>query len=305
MKKQVSYIILFVFLGACTILKTKSENRDFPVDAIISNFNNEEGSVMVVAHRANIYDSLPENSMEGILACIENGIDIIEIDIRKSKDGVLLLMHDEYVNRMTTSKGKVSHLTWDELNEMNLRLTSFGKASGYKIPRLDEVFKACNGKIMINLDKGFWFLKEAYELAIFEGVEDQIILKSYDSYSSVNEQLKDFDSFNFMPIIAQDHYSNIENIEHYLTIEGEKKPKAFELIFDNPTDSIGKLDFNQFIQNQGARTWINTLSDRLCGGRGDDINSEKNWQEVIDLGFSIIQTDHCIELKEYLLKTGQ
>jgi glycerophosphoryl diester phosphodiesterase len=288
-------IVPLLFIVSCTLFQKA------PVKKIIKNYDNESGAVLIVAHRANIYDSLPENSLEGIQACITAGIDIVEIDIRMTKDGHLILMHDETLNRMTTGRGKVNAFTLAEIQQLKLRDGSFGIATNYSIPTLAEVFAVCKGKIMINLDKGFWFLKQATELSDSYGVSRQVILKSYEEKSHIEAQLGTEYYINFMPILVENSFNTLNILPPYLAEDNLNKPEAFEMIFDEATDSIGQALFISSLKEQGCRSWVNTLSDHLSGGNGDNSETpEIGWQAVIDLGFTIIQTDRCLELKEFL-----
>lgn len=293
-----NFYIIFVlfFLSSCLTQK-------HPVKSIIKEFENENSKVMIVAHRANITDTLPENSMEGILKCIEFGIDIIEIDVQRTKDNVLIVMHDETLNRMTNGTGKIHEKNWSEIKDLKLRVKSFGKLTEYTIPTLEEVFTKSKGKIMINVDKGFWYLNEVSDLAMNLGVSKQIILKSYEPKSKIDEMLGFFPAVYFMPIILETEFNNVDNIPEYMIGHKNEIPKAFELIFDSMDDYIAQKEFMKSLKNAGIRVWVNSLSDRLCGGHGESENTEENWGFLIDNGVNIIQTDKPIELKNFLKKT--
>jgi glycerophosphoryl diester phosphodiesterase len=299
--KQFFYFLTLLVFSSCAVLKPQKN----AVKAIIENFENENGKVMIVAHRANIYDSLPENSIEGIKACIANNIDIVEIDIRGTKDGVLIVMHDETLNRMTNGKGKVGDFTWDQLSQLYLREGNFGKLTSYRIPRLEEVFTICKGNIMINLDKGFWYLNDASKLAEEYGVTQQIILKSFETRQQIDAQIGSFSALNFMPILAENSFNNLAILPDYLDGKKVYIPEAFELIFDEKEDTIGQIEFIKNLRDHGARVWINSLSDGLSGGRGEKTNSKENWQATIDLGVTILQSDKCLELQQFLKETNQ
>lgn len=255
---------------------------------------------MVVAHRANITDSLPENSLEGILLCIKNGIDIIEIDTQKTKDNVLIVMHDETLNRMTTGSGKVSDITLSQLRALNLRASNFGAVTTHKVPTLEEVFRAAKGKIMINVDKAFWWMDDVEDLANQTGVTRQIIVKSYEDKPKVDSRLGAFPFVYFMPIISENNFNNVEIIPSYLNKKNSYIPEAFELIFDDKDDDIFQLEMLQVMKSYGSRIWVNTLSDGLCGGYGELNNTTSNWDTLISKGVNIIQTDKTLQLKEYL-----
>lgn len=63
-------------------------------------------NVMVVAHRG-AWRLAPENSIAAIEECIEMGVDIVEIDVRKTKDQQLIVMHDGTIDRTTNGSGKI------------------------------------------------------------------------------------------------------------------------------------------------------------------------------------------------------
>ena len=74
-----------------------------------------------------------------------------EIDPRLTKDGVIVLMHDETIDRTTTGKGKVSDYTYAELQQFNL-VDRNGNVTAFKIPTLKECLEWSKGKTILNLD---------------------------------------------------------------------------------------------------------------------------------------------------------
>ncbi|UZJ64058.1 glycerophosphodiester phosphodiesterase family protein [Sphingobacterium sp. KU25419] len=73
--------------------------------------------IHIAAHRG-VHTQYPENSIPAILEAISLGVSIVEIDVRSTKDGVLLLMHDATVDRTTTGKGAVSNLNYADIQEL-------------------------------------------------------------------------------------------------------------------------------------------------------------------------------------------
>lgn len=111
--------------------------------------------VYIVAHRGNtlaaIEQMVPENSLECFEIAIQSGIvDMIEIDVRPTKDGELVIMHDETIDRTTNGKGKVSNYTYQELLKFDMKRDKV--ATGVKIPTLKQTFELCKGRIFLNLD---------------------------------------------------------------------------------------------------------------------------------------------------------
>lgn len=132
--------ILFLFICVSISLKAQSVKQAFKTPA--------SEAVMVVAHRAD-WRNAPENSLQAIQNCIEMGIDMVEIDLKKTKDGHLILMHDKTINRTTTGKGKASDYTLEELRRYHLR-NGAGHKTRHVIPTFEEVMLLCKGKILVH-----------------------------------------------------------------------------------------------------------------------------------------------------------
>ncbi|MBQ2012156.1 MAG: glycerophosphodiester phosphodiesterase family protein, partial [Bacteroidaceae bacterium] len=97
-------------------------------------FDNKSKYVTVVAHRGDWRNS-PENSIQAFKSCIEMGVDMIEIDVRKTKDNELVIIHDATVDRTTNGKGKVSDLTLEEVKKLRLR-AGHGVVTRHEVPTL-------------------------------------------------------------------------------------------------------------------------------------------------------------------------
>lgn len=67
-------------------------------------------SVLVVSHRGD-WRNAPENSLQAFQNCIDMGVDMVELDLKKTKDGELILMHDNTLNRTTNGTGKPEDYT--------------------------------------------------------------------------------------------------------------------------------------------------------------------------------------------------
>ncbi len=106
---------------------------------------------LVSAHRGGPDTDYPENSIETFQRVASKMPAIIECDIALTKDSVLVLMHDETLDRTTTGKGKVSRHTLAELKELNLKDPA-GTATNYRIPTLEETLRWGIGQVLFTLD---------------------------------------------------------------------------------------------------------------------------------------------------------
>lgn len=132
------FLLLSISSIACT-------QNNIPQD-VISNKN-----ITITSHRG--YGGLyPENTLLGIQKAIELGVHRIEIDVHQTKDGIVVLMHDEDINRTTNETGKVKDLTFEALKQYHV--SSDGKSE--PIPSLEEAIQLVNGKsiLLIEVKKG-------------------------------------------------------------------------------------------------------------------------------------------------------
>lgn len=260
-------------------------------------------SVLVVSHRAD-WRNAPENSLQAIRNCIEMGVDMVEIDLKKTKDGHLILMHDKTIDRTTTGKGRPEHYTLEELRKFRLR-SGAGHRTAHTIPTFEEVMQLCKGKIMVNVDKGYDYFDEAYAILEKSGTAQQCIMKASLPYERVKAEHGDIlRKMIFMPVIALDKEGAEDIIDGYMA---HMKPVAYELVFSKDTPEIQRLI--QKVRTSGAKIFINSLWPELCGGHDDDRAVEQqqpdeSWGWIIGQGTKLIQTDRPALLIEYLKKKG-
>ena len=148
MKRICNFILLL-----CLVQLAVAQNR---ITEIRENLlGNHPDKILVVSHRAD-WRNAPENSLQGIQNCIDMGVDMVEIDLKRTKDGHLVVMHDKTINRTMNGKGLVEDYTLAELKAMRLK-NGVACKTRHQIPTLEEVMLLCKGKIMVNIDKGYDF----------------------------------------------------------------------------------------------------------------------------------------------------
>ena len=108
-------------------------------------------NIYVAAHRG-FCEKYPENTMEAFRAALELGVDQIETDVRITKDGELVLIHDDRVDRTTNGKGKVEDMTLAELRELDAGIKKDACFQGAKIPLLTELLDLVKDHPTITLD---------------------------------------------------------------------------------------------------------------------------------------------------------
>ncbi|MFY1046106.1 glycerophosphodiester phosphodiesterase family protein [Chryseobacterium sp. GP-SGM7] len=254
-----------------------------------------DDKVMVVAHRGD-WREAPENSVWAIKKAIEKGVDMAEIDLAMTKDSILVLMHDNTIDRTTTGKGKPSDFTLAEIKKLSLR-DGLGVETQMKVPTLEEILEISDGKILLNLDKGFDYIKQVYPLVKKRKMLDQILFKGHESYSEFNQKYGDIkNEIHYMPIIGLNKKEDLEKIENYIQ---NYKVYGFEFTVGNTEKYL--IDFKT-LRKKNVKIWVNSLWPHHNAGNNDDmvLVNPNVYDWYIEKGINIIQTDRPRELIIYL-----
>lgn len=126
--------------------------------------------LMFVAHRGITTERLPENTIKAFQNIVDRRIEAIELDVRTTEDGYIIIMHDPSVNRTTNGSGKVNELTLSEIRELDA-------GEGELVPTIEETLDFFKGTgVIVLID-----IKDADVIEIISEVEvrgmaDQIIM---------------------------------------------------------------------------------------------------------------------------------
>ena len=263
--------------------------------------------VVVVCHRGD-WRNYPENSLGAIESVIRMGADVVEIDLKLTKDSVLVLSHDPSCNRMTTGKGDISTMTYDSLATFNLKTAHNVAVPGTRIATLKEALEVCKDRIVINVDQGYQYYDMVVKLTDALDMTDQILIKGKKAREVVAREMAG-SRMMYMPIIDIQKPKGkalFGQYEDWYARTGEK-PLAYEVCFSK-LDKEAE-DCCRKVVAQGSKLWINTLWASLCGGYTDDAafdgNPDEIYGKVLELGTSIIQTDRPELLIGWLKKQGR
>jgi len=135
-----------------------------------------------IGHRgAKAYE--PENTILSFKRALELGVNAVELDVRRTKDGEIVVIHDAEVDRTTNGKGLVSDLTLKEIKELSTE-------KGEKIPTLDEALAFLDRKVKVLIEiKEVGIEEKVLEIVKSRGLEDNVIIISFheDSLKKVRE----------------------------------------------------------------------------------------------------------------------
>ena len=233
--------------------------------------NPSDNSVLVASHRG-VWKDVPENSVAAVEAAICAGADIVEIDVRRTIGGELILHHGPILFRPA------------------------GAAT------LEEVLLAAKGRIMVNIDKAFVHFSEIVEIAQRTGTLEQIIFKSSMSAGEAAALMGDYaGTVLFMPIIHIGRSGALASIAEY---EKLLAPHIYEWVFSNDAEPV--LTVAGALLSGKSRIWVNTMWASLCGGHDDhlslsDPDAGYGWL-IGETGASALQTDETAYLVDYLKK---
>ncbi|MBD2845049.1 glycerophosphodiester phosphodiesterase [Paenibacillus sp. IB182496] len=152
--------------------------------------------VLVAAHRGDKLHA-PENSMSAIQSAIDKGADAIEIDVQLSKDGVVVLNHDNTLSRVAGVPQRVDELTFEELQRLDIGQL-FEEYAGERIPALAEVLPAVKDQARLIIEikpygPGDELAGKVVELINAFEMADQCYIQSFDSQILREVRLRDPD----------------------------------------------------------------------------------------------------------------
>jgi glycerophosphoryl diester phosphodiesterase len=144
-------------------------------------------SFLIIAHRG--YSSrYPENTILAFEKAVAAGADMIELDVHLSRDGRLVVIHDERIDRTADGTGAVTDLSLAELKRYNYnnRMAELGFV---EIPTLDEVIAWAGDRVMLNIEiKNCPVRNEGIEQKLADLLQethfrDRVIVSSFDHYA--------------------------------------------------------------------------------------------------------------------------
>lgn len=193
----------------------------------------------LIAHRGLVDHNICENTIKAFKNAISKGYNGIELDIRKTKDNIIVVLHDKYINRTSNGKGNINKLTYKEVSKYN-----FGtKTNKSKIPTLKEVIKTINNTTIFielkeNIEKeeltnilNINSTNKYYIMSFNKKYIDDLIGIKYNLglINYVFNTLIDYNKYNFI-LVLEDLFN--EDIYKYL------KQKNLEVVLYNLKNNI-------------------------------------------------------------------
>jgi glycerophosphoryl diester phosphodiesterase len=182
MKQFLFTLLLIGFLG-CKDSKLPQELAITSDSSLLEMFKISNGTYPNISvHRGGKgLVHYPENCLETLKYVNDNISAIYEIDVAQTKDGQLILMHDNSIDRTTNGTGLVKNLSYNELKNLNL-VDDYNNETSFKIPLFSEVLKWCKAnKVIVTIDIKRSVSQEAVINAIRKAkAEGVCIIITYD-----------------------------------------------------------------------------------------------------------------------------
>ena len=225
----------------------------------------------------------PENTLEAFRLAMEQGADGMELDVHLTKDGEVVVIHDETLDRTSNGHGNVRDYTLEELKKFSFH-NHMEKYQGVQIPTLKEVLNLVkNSRIKVNIELKtgiYWYEgieEKTMDIVKTMGMEDRVIYSSFNHYSiqKVLEQNSDAETaylFSDVPL----------NMEKYAKDTGVKglHPAVYHLKM---------ADFLETYMKSGLKVRVWT------------VNNKEDMKMFMDAGVDAVITNYpkvSVELRE-------
>jgi glycerophosphoryl diester phosphodiesterase len=295
--------LLAVAAGMAMPVDSAAKKYANRAERIVAEIHNPSSKyVLVITHRGD-WRNYPENSIPAIESVIRMGVDVMELDLKKTKDGVLVLSHDHTLNRCTNGKGNISDYTLAEIKQLRLKRAHGVTTDSLRMPTLEEALAVCKDRIVVNVDQGFEYYDDVLAVTEKLGVTDQILIKGKRPVDFVASKFAPYPrNMMYMPIIDIQKPQGQELFAQYLSTG--TVPLAYEVCWKKMGPEV--LDCFDKVTSQGSKLWVNTIWGSLCGYLDDDKALEegvdKIYDQVLGFGTTMIQTDRPEQLIRYLHK---
>ncbi len=260
----------------------------------------------IVSHRGDWSDA-PENSLQAIRNAARRGFEMVELDIRRSRDGEFFLLHDSTLDRMTGENGFANDRNLYDLTSLALKAGDGlrgGAATHERIPSLEEALAIARGKVYLDLD-----VKEPEDLP---AVAHMVSVMGMKDLCNLKMKVRDPGTVARLVRLQEEHQIMVkpmalfdtDTIDDLIDLLAPVSPGMVESKFD-ALDTIAQRK-DRFVSS-GISVWANTLDSVACCGLNDAIALQEPgrvWGALVWAGVSIIQTDLPSELLRFRSRAG-
>jgi glycerophosphoryl diester phosphodiesterase len=261
--------------------------------------------ILIAAHRGVSGGSIIENTVKGFIAAHNQGADIVEMDVVKTRDNKLVCIHDGMERRLFYLDWRYTPLHKEKTVMRRHYYSSSLMPLPEHINRFDDVLESLKGLCLINVDRCWNHFDLVFEAVLRHNMADQIIFKSPPKEIFYKQFENRSVPFMFMP--------KVNDIAQIATAESAKlNLVGFEITFKDMASPLAEHALINRLRLEGKLLWVNMLNSaytsHLYAGCDDNTSllecPDNGWGKIIDRGFNVLQTDWPAALYVYLAKKG-
>lgn len=285
------YYILLLLVIVCSCKQNKDQEKSIILkdSDLIKTFKYSPNDTPIISvHRGGKgIKNYPENCLETLKYINDSIYGIYEIDVAQTKDSVLVLMHDNTLERTTTGTDRLTKYTFEQLQQFNLE-DDFGNETQFKIPLFKDILlwaKANNVVLTIDIKKSV-SVNTVINLIRETKAEDVSIIITYNLDAAKK-------AYNLAPDLLLS--VSARNMKEFNWLLDSEIPTKNMLAFTGTHLSPDSLYIA--IQEKGIKTILGTLGnlDKQAEARGNHLY--KNW---VAKGINVIATDRPFEVAKVL-----
>ncbi|RKX39207.1 MAG: glycerophosphodiester phosphodiesterase [Thermotogae bacterium] len=206
--------------------------------------------MLILAHRG-LSDIYPENTLTAFRKAYETGADGVELDVRMTRDGKIVVFHDEDLKRMAGRSERISDMDYRDLLRINI--------GGEKIPLLSEVLDIVPENKWLNVEiKDRMASYPSVDMVVSRGLSAFTVFSSFD-HELLEDLMRRFPSLKFGYLIGEEHRENsiklIEKIVKNKPFSVHVPYQAFQMFPEEAEE------FCSFLKDEGIRIFVWTLND--------------------------------------------
>ena len=268
----------------------------------------EKRNILLAAHRGVNGGNIPCNSMECYKIALNQGADVIEMDVTACKDKEeLYMLHPGMEPVHTTAPAPLYTFTRKEVEKFVLKNQDLTPTQ-YPIITFGQALDELKGKCFINVDKFWDNPKEIAQEIRKRNMQDQVIVKSPPSSGKIMDAIEEYASdMQFLAIIG-----NPETACHEELKRRKINYVGVEILISSDEHPFIQDEYIKAMHDEGKVVWINTIvydyKANISGVHTDDVavlgDPDLGWGYFAKKNVDIIQTDWLLPCDAYLKSKG-
>lgn len=266
----------------------------------------KEKKILLAAHRGVAGGNIPCNSRQAFQIALNQGADIIELDVESSLDGELFIQHPGMEKVHLRLMDSIKNYPASVVKKFYLSNCDLTRTDQH-IMCLEDALTMLKDKCIVNIDKFWEHPEEIAALVRKLHMEDQVIIKTSNKPKYLDDVEKYAPDLPYMAIVKDEDTTYEEIRKRNINYVG------VEVVFAKETAPVAQKEYINRMHSDEMLVWANGIvynyMDELAAGHNDDIslveNPEKGWGWIADKGYDIIQTDFLLPCRQFLEQTGR